>query len=141
MGIDLAPGEQIIRAHGLSVAGVSWEVGRLVLATQYRSGSRVLKRCLFLTLLHLVCTEKIDSLFATCSPLLSRLYRRFGFKIAVADAWNNAGELYSLIYGEVPDVLMALAGSDAEKQFAVDALDRRGRTAREESYECMAGAV
>lgn len=108
-----------------------------MLAPQYRAGPELLKRCLFLTLLHLVRTVDIEHLFATCTPLLGRLYRRFGFSVAVKDAWNNAGEAYSLIYGPVPKVLMALAGNDAEKQMAEYELVRLQQTGQGQ-YECIA---
>ncbi len=97
-----------------------------------------MKRCLFLTLLHLVRTVDIENLFATCTPLLGRLYRRFGFNVAVKDAWNNNGETYSLIHGPVPRVLMALAGCDSEKQMAEDELVQLNKTTGQHRYECIA---
>ena len=96
----------------------AWEVGRLVLAPEYRTGPEALKRCLFLTLAHLVDTLQIENLYATCTPVLSRLYRRFGFSVLVKDACQGEGGSYSLIHGDVPTVFRALAGSDRERELA-----------------------
>jgi hypothetical protein len=93
----------------------SWEVGRLVLAPHYRSGPETLKRCLFLTLVHLVRTTEIENIFASCSPLLSRLYRRFGFSVIAKDVGKESADAFSIIHGEVPTVLHALANSAAER--------------------------
>ena len=100
----------------------SWEVGRLVLAPQYRTGPEALKRCLFLALLYLVRNTDIANLFATCNPILGRLYRRFGFSVLVKNACEGSGETYSLIHGDVPTVLRALAGTDAERELAEEEL-------------------
>lgn len=121
MNRGLTPCESLLQRQSLLSAEYyegSWEVGRLVLAPQYRSGPEALKRCLFLTLLHLIQTTDIKNLYASCSPLLARLYRRFGFSVLVKDACENGGESYSLIHGHAPSVLMALAGSDEEKALA-----------------------
>lgn len=96
----------------------SWEVGRLVLAPQYRAGPEALKRCLFLTLVYLVRTTDIQNIFASCTPLLGRLYRRFGFSVLVKDACEGSEESYSLIHGSVPVVLRALASTDQERDLA-----------------------
>lgn len=121
MDCGLTPCETLLQKQSLLSAAYyedSWEVGRLVLGPQYRSGPESLKRCLFLTLLHLMQTTNIKNLFASCSPLLARLYRRFGFSVLVKDACLSGGESYSLIHGHAPSVLMALAGTDAEKALA-----------------------
>jgi hypothetical protein len=60
----------------------------------------------------------IQNLFASCTPLLGRLYRRFGFSVLVKDACEGAEESYSLIHGSVPVVLRALASSDEERAIA-----------------------
>jgi hypothetical protein len=121
MNQGLAPCEKMLQRQSLLPAHCyesSWEVGRLVLAPQYRSSPEALKRCLFLTLLYLVRTCDIENLFATCSPLLGRLYRRFGFSVIVKDACEGTAESFSLIHGPVPVVLRALAGSEAESALA-----------------------
>lgn len=109
--------------HDAAAQGMpgAWEVGRLVLAPEFRAGPDQLKRCLFLTLEHLVDTTDIGNLFASCTALLSRLYRRFGFTVLVKDAAIGPEGTYSLIHGEVPTVFRALAGSDPER----DAVERR----------------
>jgi hypothetical protein len=91
-------------------------VGRLVLSPQYRAGPELLKRCLFLALLYLMRNVEIHDLYATCNPILGRLYRRFGLHPIVKDACKSAeGGSYSLIHGQVPEVLMALAGTPTEQ--------------------------
>ena len=99
----------------------AWEVGRLVLAPEFRAGPDHLKRCLFLTLEHLVDTTDIANLFASCTPVLGRLYRRFGFTVLAKDACSSPEGSYSLIHGAVPTVFRALAGNDAER----DTVERR----------------
>ena len=44
----------------------SWEVGRLV-PTLVIAGPEALRRCLFLTLMHLVQTTNIGNVFAVCT--------------------------------------------------------------------------
>jgi hypothetical protein len=125
MDRGLTPCESLLEQQSMLSAQYyeeSWEVGRLVLGPQYRSGPEALKRCLFLTLLHLMQTTDIKNLFASCSPLLARLYRRFGFSLLVKNACSKDGESYCLIHGNAPSVLMALAGSKAEKDLAVQQL-------------------
>jgi len=73
---------------------------------------------LFLTLLYLVRTRDIQNLFAACTPVLSRLYRRFGFTVIVKSACEGAAEPFSLIHGVVPTVLRALAGNESERLLA-----------------------
>lgn len=127
MDHGLAPCEKLVARHGIApeLRHGSWEVGRLVLAPRYRSGPDSLKRCLFLTLVHLIENTDVENLFASCTPLLSRLYRRFGFNVVVKDASHEEGETYSLIHGTVPDVLRALAGTPEERRQAENILALR----------------
>ena len=121
MDRGLAPCEAVLQRQSLLPGHYyqgSWEVGRLVLAPQYRAGPEALKRCLFLALQYLVRNTDIENLFATCNPVLGRLYRRFGFSVLVKGACEGADETYSLIHGTVPTVLRALAGTDAERELA-----------------------
>jgi hypothetical protein len=121
MDRGLAPCEGVLEGQSLVPANfydASWEVGRLVLAPQYRAGPEALKRCLFLALVYLVRNTEIANLFATCNPVLGRLYRRFGFSVLVKNACEGGGESYSLIHGDVPTVLRALAGTDQERALA-----------------------
>jgi hypothetical protein len=123
----LAPCEKLVERHDIpeELLTESWEVGRLVLGPQYRSGPESLKRCLFLTLVHLIEHTEVENLFASCTPLLSRLYRRFGFNVLVKDASTDADGSYSLIHGTVPGVLRALAHTPEEKEMAEDILSLR----------------
>lgn len=116
MGEGVAPCDNLIRQHEISpeLLEDSWEVGRLVMDPQYRSSTESLKRCLFLTLTDLLEDTCVENLFASCTPLLSRLYRRFGFSVLVKDAAVDAEGNYCLIHGHVPAVLKALAQSAAE---------------------------
>lgn len=128
MNQGLAPCEKLVQAHGIdpSLQHQSWEVGRLVLAPQYRSGPDALKRLLFLTLLYLLEHTGVENLFASCTPVLSRLYRRFGFNVVVRDASQDAQGSYSLIHGTVPSVLSALAGDDDDRDLAEEIIALRG---------------
>lgn len=123
----LAPCEKLLERHGIpdELRRESWEVGRLVLAPRYRSGPESLKRCLFLTLVHLIEHTDVENLFASCTPLLSRLYRRFGFSVLVKDASRDAEDSYNVIHGTVPGVLRALAGDEDERELAEDILALR----------------
>ena len=127
MDQGLAPCEKLLQRHGIppELCEESWEVGRLVLAPRYRSGPDSLKRCLFLTLLHLIDHTSVENLFASCTPLLSRLYRRFGFDVVVKDASCDGEGTYHLIHGTVPNVLRALAGNADERELAEDILALR----------------
>lgn len=121
MDRGLAPCETVLQGQSLVPAHyyhASWEVGRLVLAPQFRTGPEALKRCLFLALLYLVRNTEIANLFASCSPVLGRLYRRCGFSVLVKNVCEDATETYSLIHGDVPTVFRALAGTSEERAVA-----------------------
>jgi hypothetical protein len=117
MDQGVAPCEALVRRYAIppDLREHSWEVGRLVLARRFRSGPDALKRFLFLTLVHLLEEAPVENLFASCTPLLSRLYRRFGFSVLVKDASQDAEGSYCLIHGHVPAVLRALAASREER--------------------------
>ena len=123
----LAPCDKLVEQHGLVDERLerAWEVGRLVLDPHYRAGPELLRRCLFLTMVHTLENYELDNLYASCSPVLGRLYRRFGFKVLVKEASRDADGSYSLIHGTVPDVLRALAGNDAERMLAEEILLER----------------
>lgn len=90
-----------VRRHG-------WEVGRLVLASRYRAGPELLRRCLGLTLMHMVDRVPVENIFASCKPVLARLYRRFGYSVLVKDIAGSDGEPFSLIHGRADAVLRAV---------------------------------
>lgn len=127
----LAPCDALVERHPVPapLRESCWEVGRLVLAPRFRSGPESLKRCLYLTLVHLIENTDVENLFASCTPVLSRLYRRFGFDVLVKDASRDEhGASYCLIHGTVPTVLRALAGSPEEAEEAEEILALRANT-------------
>jgi predicted GNAT family N-acyltransferase len=87
----------------------SWDAGRLVVAPEYRVGQEVLRQCLHLTLSDLIETTGIQNVLGSCTHVLSRLYRRFGFT-SFAQHVPLAGteKCYTLIHGEVGAVARAL---------------------------------
>lgn len=90
--------------------GTGWEVGRLVLAPEYRSDPEALKHCLHLSLSYLSRHAYAPDLYASCSHVLSRLYRRFGFQAFAQNvALLGTEKTYTLIRGHAPEVLAALA--------------------------------
>jgi hypothetical protein len=102
----------------------NWEVGRLVLLPEYRSDPDALKRCLFLSLAYLCRHTEVKNLYASCTHVLSRLYRRFGFSTFAKDVVLQGTEKsYNLIHGYPTQVLNALVGSKAE---APEPLQRGG---------------
>ncbi|MCY7319335.1 MAG: N-acetyltransferase [Ramlibacter sp.] len=111
----LLDGQSVLPAHCYNA---SWEVGRLVLAPEYRAGPEVLKRCLFVTLLHLLRTTEIENVFAVCTPVLARLYRRLGCSVIIKEACAGADQSLSLIHGKASTVLLALASNEEEKLLA-----------------------
>jgi predicted GNAT family N-acyltransferase len=119
MDAGLAPCEEILRRHGTARQSQnSWEVGRLVVSPQYRTSPEALKRCLFLSLSTLMQTIEVDNLYASCTPILARLYRRFGFSVVSKDACDDAAGTFQLIHGSVPVVLHSLAATADEKALA-----------------------
>ena len=98
-----------------------WEVGRLVLVPRYRADVAALKHCLFLALNFACEYAEVSHLYAACTHVLSRLYRRFGFQPFARDVpLRGTDKLYTLIRGTGAQVLQTLADQDA-----ADAADRR----------------
>ncbi|WP_245643798.1 GNAT family N-acetyltransferase [Paraburkholderia oxyphila] len=94
----------------------SWEVGRLVVDPAFRHGQDLLKKCLVLALCFVCENSNVKHFHASCSHVLSRLYRRFGFSALATDVpLAGADKTYTLIHGAVPDVSRALMGSDAAR--------------------------
>jgi predicted GNAT family N-acyltransferase len=94
--------------------GAWWEVGRLILLPQYRGDVEMLRRCLFLAMDYACATTPMDSLFASCKHVLSRLYRRFGFTAFAAGVpLAGSDKVYTLIEGPASQVLRSLAGKPA----------------------------
>ncbi|WP_411881609.1 N-acyl amino acid synthase FeeM domain-containing protein [Polaromonas sp. YR568] len=87
-----------------------WEIGRLVLNPDYRSGPDLVKKCVFLGVSYFAQHTDGQDLFASCSPVLSRLYRRFGLSTIVNNLRvDGTDESYVLMRGRVSDVLKASA--------------------------------
>ncbi|MCW2573951.1 MAG: hypothetical protein JWO88_4009 [Frankiales bacterium] len=88
-----------------------WEVGRLVLAPDCRSDVETLRHCLYLALQYACAHAQVSSLFATCTHVLGRLYRRFGFGVFARDVpLPGTEKIYTLIRGPSADVETALSG-------------------------------
>jgi hypothetical protein len=104
--------ETLLRTKGadaLTILADSWEVGRLVLAPEYRHGQNILKRCLFLALRYSLKNVKAQNLFAACTDVLGRLYRRFGFSVIEKNVpLQGTEKTYTLIYGHASHVLTTL---------------------------------
>ncbi|WP_411886516.1 N-acyl amino acid synthase FeeM domain-containing protein [Polaromonas sp. YR568] len=88
----------------------NWEIGRLVLNPDYRNGPDLVKKCVFLGVSYFAQHTDGQELFASCSPVLSRLYRRFGLSTIVSNLRvDGTDEAYVLMRGRVSDVLKASA--------------------------------
>ena len=121
MGRGLSPAEELLRERGAGalVAKGNWEFGRLVLDPRYRAGAEMLERCVYLAVSHLVRHHPCGYAFASCTPALSRLYRRFGFSVIANDVRVPGEEKpYHLIQAAISDVLEAPARSGAEHAMA-----------------------
>lgn len=119
LGFGLAPCEAIVARHPQlppEILEGGWEVGRLVLDPEFRSQPDILKNCFCLTLMRFIEETPTANFLATCNPLLSRLYRRFGFSVIIKDACESGGETYSLIHGNVASVRMAVAATQGVRQ-------------------------
>ncbi|WP_137920982.1 GNAT family N-acetyltransferase [Hydrogenophaga sp. 2FB] len=84
----------------------SWEVGRLIVAPEHRSMA-LLRACITLAVQALVKASGAQHLHASCSPLLARLYRCFGFVTEKVIQSEN-GVQHVLIHARVSDVARAL---------------------------------
>lgn len=97
-----------------ALAAGDWEVGRLVLAPEYRSDVNALRYCLHLALEYAREHARVDRLFASCNPVLGRLYRRFAFTAFARDVLlSGTSKSYTLIGGSLEGVAWALAGGSA----------------------------
>lgn len=86
-----------------------WEVGRLALAPDYRTDVDALRQCLRMSLGFAFATTRVDHLFATCTHVLSRLYRRFGFSEVARDVpLPGTPKTYTLIRGTASAVASGL---------------------------------
>jgi hypothetical protein len=87
-----------------------WEVGRLVLAPEYRTDVDALRHCLRLALEYACGAARVDHLFATCTHVLSRLYRRFGFAVIAREVpLPGTQKSYTLIRGSSAAIAAGLS--------------------------------
>lgn len=91
----------------------AWEFGRLVLDPSCRSGPELVRRSIFLGVEHLAEHTDAENVFASCTPALARLYRRYGFSVVTSKVAAADAEPYCLIHGEVGAVLRASADAPA----------------------------
>ncbi len=84
----------------------SWEIGRLIVAPEHRS-AELLSTCLALALKELIKASEAKYLHASCSPLMARLYRRFGFATEKS-IQGDSGMQHALIYADIGSVERAL---------------------------------
>lgn len=100
-----------------AIEGGDWEVGRLVLAPEYRADVDALRHCLRVALEYGFESSDIRHLYATCTHVLSRLYRRFGFsEVARNVLLPGTDKTYTLIRGSAAAVADGLAGRAAATQ-------------------------
>jgi hypothetical protein len=121
MGKGLSPVEGLLRERGAGAAAArgNWEFGRLVLDPRFRAGPELLNKCIFLAVAHLAREFACGHAFASCTPVLSRLYRRFGFSVVANDVRVPGEEKpYHLIKASIADILSAAASCDAERTLA-----------------------
>jgi N-acyl-L-homoserine lactone synthetase len=114
MGYGLTLTEQLLPHAGPQAPAVGrgdWEVGRLVLSPRYRSDVDALRHCLHAALVHAFRHAHVSRLYATCTHVLSRLYRRFAFTAFARDVpLAGTGKVYTMISGDAQPVSQALSG-------------------------------
>lgn len=84
----------------------SWEVGRLVVAPEWRRGD-LLPRCLALALEEITRRVPVRHFHASCLTRMTRLYRRFGF-VPHAITESRGGKQCALIHADPRAVASAL---------------------------------
>lgn len=114
MGYGLTLSETLLEQLGdqAPTAGEGdWEVGRLVLAPEYRSDVNALRHCLLTSLRYGCAHARIQGLYATCTHALSRLYRRFGFQAFAHDVpLPGTAKTYTMIRADSAPLLATLSG-------------------------------
>ena len=119
MGYGLTLTEELLPQLGASAPRVGdgdWEVGRLVVAPEYRSDVDTLRECMQRSLVYGCGHARVSRLFATCTHVLSRLYRRFGFTAFSRDVpLRDTGKAYTMISGDAAAVARGLSGETARQ--------------------------
>ena len=117
IGYGLTLTEQLLPGAGTGAPAAGkgdWEVGRLVLAPDHRSDVDALRRCLHAAVVYGLEHAHVKHLYATCTHVLGRLYRRFGFAAFARDVpLPGTGKVYTMISGGAQTVARALAGEPA----------------------------
>lgn len=117
IGYGLTLTEQLLPEAGpqAPAAGLGdWEVGRLVLAPDRRSDVDALRACLHAAVVYGLGHAHVRHLYATCTHVLSRLYRRFGFTAFAREVpLPGTSKAYTMISGAAQPVARALAGQPA----------------------------
>jgi N-acyl-L-homoserine lactone synthetase len=120
LGFQLTLAELLLKHLGQGGPAMEhgrWEVGRLVLAPEFRSDVDALRHCLFLALSYACQHTRVTGLYAACTHVLSRLYRRFGFLVHAREVpLAGTAKAYTLIHGGGPQVMAALSGKSAGTQ-------------------------
>lgn len=94
----------------------SWEVGRLVMAPEYRRAD-LLPRCLALALQEISRRVRVRHFHASCLTRMTRLYRRFGF-IPHGITESRSGKQCALIHARPQAVAAALGVDTVETALA-----------------------
>lgn len=122
MGYQLTLTESLMAQLRPDAPGPSagdWEVGRLVLSQEYRSDVDALRYCLHLALEYARAHARVERLYASCTHVLSRLYRRFAFSAFAKDVpLVGTGKVYTLISGGSSAVAFALSGRHRSMEVA-----------------------
>lgn len=84
----------------------SWECGRVVVDPNDRR-SDVLGRCFSLALMEITRTRRVERFYAIATPLVARLWRRYGMQVA-ATIHGASGNEYQVVQGRAIDVAAAL---------------------------------
>ncbi len=114
MGYGLTLTETLLEQMGpqapMVVGPGDWEIGRLVLAPAHRTDVDALRHCLYLALEYVRTQDRIDRLFASCTHVLSRLYRRFTFQAFARDVpLQGTSKTYTLIMGCPQEISRTIA--------------------------------
>jgi N-acyl-L-homoserine lactone synthetase len=119
MGYGLTLTETLVSQLGDSAPAFCvgyWEVGRLVLAPEYRSDVNALRHCLLIALEYAHEHTSLVHLYATCTHVLSRLYRRFGFEVYAKEVpLAGTSKVYTLIRGGCSNIARALSAAAARE--------------------------
>jgi hypothetical protein len=97
----------------------SWEVGRLIVAPEERHPD-LLGQCFVMALTELVRTRRVEHFYAIATPLMARLWRRFGMRVATT-LRGASGKEFAVVHGSAQTVAAAL-------KFAPQLLARTTRT-------------